>query len=59
MIARVRGEVDSLSWFFIGGRWVWVPEGIPAFPSIYVGIAAARGAGALAYLFRKRLVVTL
>jgi hypothetical protein len=54
----VYGQVDSLSWFFIGGEWVWIDDGggprhAPAFPSIYIG--AALGAGILAYLFRRRL----
>jgi len=30
--------------------------GVPAFPSLYIGIIAALGAGVLAYLFRRRLV---
>jgi hypothetical protein len=55
----VYGEVTSFSWFFIGGEWVWVDDGgsrgVPVFPSIYVGIVAALGAGILAYLVRRRL----
>ena len=31
--------------------------GIPVFPSIYIGIAAALGAGVLAYFVRRRLVI--
>ncbi len=53
---RVCGQVTSLSWFFIGGQWVWVEEGVPAFPSVYAGIAAAFGAAILAFLVRRRLV---
>ena len=54
----VYGRVDSLSWFFIGGQWVWVPGGTsaPVFPSIYIGILAAFGAAAIAYFARRRLV---
>jgi hypothetical protein len=55
----VYGQVSSFSWFFIGGEWVWVEgggTGVPVFPSVYVGIGAALGAGMLAYLIRKRLV---
>jgi uncharacterized repeat protein (TIGR01451 family) len=32
------------------------PSGIPVFPNIYIGIAAAFGAGVIAYLIRKRVV---
>jgi hypothetical protein len=56
----VYGIVDSLSWFFIGGEWVWVDDGgaagVPVFPNIYIGIGAALGAGILAYILRRRLV---
>jgi len=53
----IYGEVSSLSWFFIGGQWVYVPSaGVPVFPSVYIGIAAALGAGVLAYYVRRRLV---
>ena len=53
----VYGEVNSLSWFFIGGQWVWIEgEGVPAFPNIYIGIAAAFGAGFLAFFLRRRLL---
>jgi len=54
---RVCGQVDSLSWFFIGGEWVWIEggRGVPVFPSLYVGIAAAFGAGVLAYFVRRRV----
>ena len=31
-------------------------RGVPAFPSVYVGIAAALGAGILAYFVRRRLI---
>ena len=55
----VHGQVNSLSWFFIGGEWVWVDDGgghsAPAFPNIYVGIGAALGAGMVAYAVRRRL----
>ena len=54
----VYGRVNSLSWFFIGGKWVWVDDGAhhaPVFPSIYVGIGAALGAGIVAYAVRRRL----
>jgi hypothetical protein len=51
----VYGEVNSLSWFFIGGQRVWV-EGVPAYPNIYIGIAAAFGAGFLAFFLRRRLL---
>ncbi len=54
---RVCGEVSSLSWFFIGGQWVYVAENAPAFPSLYIGIAAAFGAAALAFLIRRRLIL--
>ena len=50
----VYGEVESLSWFFIGGRWVWIEDSLPVFPSLYIGIAAALGAGFMAYLYRRR-----
>jgi hypothetical protein len=53
----IYGEVSSLSWFFIGGQWVWVETApVPVFPSVYIGIAAALGAGALAYYVRRRLI---
>jgi hypothetical protein len=53
----IYGEVSSLSWFFIGGHWVYVPSaGVPVFPNVYIGIAAALGAGVLAYFVRRRLV---
>lgn len=32
-----------------------VGRGVPAFPSLYIGIAAALGAGVLAYLISRRL----
>ncbi len=54
----VYGQVDSLSWFFIGGQWVWIDDGArraPAYPSVYVGIGAALGAGILAYFVRRRM----
>ena len=53
----IYGEVSSLSWFFIGGQWVWVEgEGVPAFPSLYIGLAAAFGAVIMAYTVRRKLV---
>jgi len=53
----VYGEVSSLSWFFIGGQWVWVETApVPVFPSVYIGIMAALVAGVLAYFVRRRLV---
>jgi hypothetical protein len=30
--------------------------GVPVFPSVYIGIAAALGAGVLAYFVRRRLI---
>jgi hypothetical protein len=30
--------------------------GVPVFPNIYIGIAAALGAGVLAYFARKRII---
>ena len=55
----VHGQVNSLSWFFIGGEWVWVDDGgghsAPVFPNIYIGIGAALGAGMVAYAVRRRL----
>ena len=54
----VYGRVSSLSWFFIGGEWVWIDDGAhsaPAFPNLYIGIGAALGAGILAYFMRRRL----
>jgi len=53
----IYGEVSSLSWFFIGGQWVWVETApVPVFPSVYIGIMAALGAGVVAYAIRRRLV---
>jgi outer membrane protein assembly factor BamB len=54
----VCGYVTNLSWFFIGGEWVWIDDvtGVPVFPSVYIGIAAALGAGVLAFLYRKRIL---
>ena len=53
----VHGQVNSLSWFLIGGQWVWIEgAGVPVFPDIYIGIAAVLGAGVLAYFIRRRLV---
>jgi len=53
----VYGEVNSLSWFFIGGQWVWIQdESVPAYPNMYIGIAAAFGAGFLAFFLRRRLL---
>jgi len=48
------GEDNVLSWWCIGGD---CPEGkgVPAFPSLYMGIVAALGAGILAYFIRRRL----
>lgn len=54
----VYGQASSLSWFFIGGQWVWIPSagtGVPVFPSLYVGLATAFGAAIMAYLVRRRL----
>jgi hypothetical protein len=45
--------VDSLSWFFIGGQWVYVSG--PVFPNLYIGIAAALGLAVVAYFARTRL----
>jgi len=53
----VYGEVSTFSWFFIGGQWVEVAGApVPVFPNIYIGIAAALGAGVLAYFVRRRLL---
>jgi len=52
----VYGDVTSFSWFYIGGHWVFYGSGVPAFPSIYVGIAAAFGAAILGYFIRRRLI---
>ena len=54
----VYGKVSSLSWFFIGGEWVWIDDatGVPVFPNLYVGVAAALMAGILAYFLRRRLM---
>ena len=50
-------RVNTLSWFFIGGQWVWVEGGgVPVFPSVYIGVAAALGAAAIAYFARRRLI---
>jgi hypothetical protein len=56
---RVCGQVASLSPFFIGdpsGGGAGDAAGVPVFPSVYIGIGAALGAGIVAYLIRKRLV---
>jgi hypothetical protein len=54
----VYGEVNSLSWFFIGGQWVWIEgEGVPVFPNIYIGIAAALGVGVVAYFVRRKIIL--
>ncbi|MFC1847808.1 hypothetical protein ACFLXV_00650 [Chloroflexota bacterium] len=29
----IYGEVDSLSWFFIGGQWVWIGDSVPVLAS--------------------------
>ena len=51
----VYGEVSSLSWFFIGGQWVWVETApVPVSPNIYIGIVAVLAAGVLAYVVRRR-----
>ena len=53
----VHGQVNSLSWFLIGGQRVWVGgvAAVPVFPDIYIGIAAVLGAGVLAYFIRRKL----
>jgi len=33
------------------------PSGVPVFPSVYIGIGAAFGAGVLAYFVRRRIVI--
>ena len=39
----------------VEGEWVWIETtGVPVFPTWYIGIAAALGAGVLAYLYRRR-----
>ncbi|UCG83805.1 MAG: hypothetical protein JSW38_03025, partial [Dehalococcoidia bacterium] len=30
----VYGVVNSLSWFFIGGQWVWIEDSVPAIASV-------------------------
>lgn len=57
----VYGQVTSLSPFFIGDPAG--PSGgsggahsAPVFPSIYIGIGAALGAGIVAYMVRRRLI---
>ena len=53
----VYGEVNSLSWFFIGGQWVSVAgEGVPVYPNICTGIVAAFGAAFLAFFLRRKLL---
>jgi hypothetical protein len=53
----IYGQDTTLSWWQVGG-----PGGaggaasVPVFPNIYIGIAAALGAGILAYLLRRRFV---
>jgi len=52
-----------LSWFFIGGEWLWIDDGggtrhAPAFPSLYLGIGAALGAKIVAYAVRRRLATS-
>jgi hypothetical protein len=60
----IYGQDSTLSWWLIGGPWVpgggggYVPGGggVPIFPNIYIGIAAALGAGIMAFFIRRRLV---
>jgi hypothetical protein len=49
------GQDDVLSWWCIGGP---CPHGqsVPAFPTWYIGIAVALGAGVLAYVLRRRII---
>ena len=54
--SMVYGQVSSLSWFYIGGQWVWIGETAPVFPNIYIGIAAAFGVAIAAYILRRRLI---
>jgi hypothetical protein len=51
----IYGEVTSLSWFYVGGNWVY-SQGVPIFPNVYAGIAAAFGAVACAYFIRRRII---
>ena len=53
----VYGDVTSFSWFYIGGEWVYTGPSVPAFPSIYIGIAAAFGAAILGYFIRRRIII--
>ncbi|MBM4444527.1 MAG: right-handed parallel beta-helix repeat-containing protein [Chloroflexi bacterium] len=34
------GEVTSFSWFFIGGQWVWVDDGIGSVAACFIATAA-------------------
>ena len=53
------GQDTELSWWLLedppegGGGGA---AGVPVFPNIYVGMAAAVGAGIVAYFVRKRLI---
>ena len=49
----VYGEVTTLSPFHLGYSG---STGVPAFPNVYVGIAAAFGAVVLAYFIRRRMI---
>jgi hypothetical protein len=53
----IYGEVSSLSWFYIGGRWVWVGQSAPVAPNAFAGIAAAFGAVVVAYFVRRKLIL--
>jgi hypothetical protein len=58
------GQDSTLSWWLIGdppeggggGAAGGGASGVPVFPNIYVGIAAAVGAGILAYFVRRKLI---
>ncbi len=52
----VYGEVTSLSWFYIGGQWLYRPTDAPVFPNIYVGVCGAFAAVLAAYFIRRKLV---
>jgi len=53
----VYGDAPSLSWFYIGGEWVYIGPVVPVFPNIYIGIAAAFGAAILGYFIRRRIII--
>jgi hypothetical protein len=52
----IYGQDSTLSWWWIGDPPAPGGGGVPVFPNIYIGIAAALGAGVLAYFVRRRLI---